>query len=192
MKADLETRIADAIGAVLPSTALASLLDEVAAADKDAEAASIAANERALDPATKPADVAKARKDAEDADFSRRRMDRAKTALSEQLAKAKGRERAEVQRRELEAAAAERDQLIIDLAEYDELSRKIAALLVRLDASNARVGVHHSAEIAARQTGDHWIVNIEEALPKLLEMTRLPKFRRDGTNIGYLWPKRTW
>lgn len=188
--ADLETRIADAIGAKLSSKDVAALLEEVTAADQEAKATSEAANELALNPATKPADVAKARKAAEDADFSRRRMERAAEALRGEHKDAVARERMEAQREESEAANAERDALAKDLVEYDELARKIAALLVRLRASNMRVGDFNSAEAIVRDAGQKWLVQGDETLPKLLEMVRLPKFRRDGTNHGYLWPQR--
>lgn len=190
MKADLETRIADALGATLSSGELTTLVGEVKAADERARATSATASDRALDPKTKPADVATARKDAEDAEFYRRRMERAMAALTDLHKAALNRERLEAQRKEHEAGIAERDALVADLAEYDELANKIVCLLNRLQASNARVGEFNSAEIIARQAGERWVNVVDATLPKLLQTVKLPKFKRDGTIRGYLWPQQ--
>lgn len=189
-KPDLETRIADAFGAKLSSKELSDLLAEVAQADQEAKAASERASETALDPATRPDAVAQARKDMEDANFRRLRMERATIKLGEMKADAVARENLEAAQKERAAATAERDQLAKDLVEYDELSRKIASLLVRLSASNARIGDFNSAEITARGASEQWAVQHDETLPKLLTGVRLPKFKRDGTNRGYLWPQQ--
>ncbi len=186
---DLETRIADAFATEMTSQQLAELLVEVEQADEAAKAASQKASEIALDPATRPEAVTTARKDMQDTDFRRDRFERARVKLSELKAAAISREQRAAREREHSAAIAERDQLVKDLQEYDALARRIAGLLNRLQASNARVGDFASAEIIARGAGEDWAVRVDEALPKLLQTVRLPKFRRDGTNSGYLWPR---
>lgn len=125
--ADLETRIADAIGAQLSSKDIAALLDEVSAADVEAKAAS----ERALNPATKPADVAKARKAMEDSDFRSKRMSLATERLTERHREAVEREGADARKAVQDAVIAERDQLAKDLQEYDQLSAKVGDLSTR-------------------------------------------------------------
>ncbi|WP_313522253.1 hypothetical protein [Shinella sp.] len=191
MKPDLETRIADAFGSTkLNSTDIGTLLAEVALADGTAKEASARAHQIALDPATRPDAVARARKEMEDANFRRDRMEIATAKLGELKADAVNREKLEESARERDAAAAERDQLAKDLAQYEMHAEKIVALLVRLSASNARIGDFNSAEAIARKAGEEWLVRVDETLPKLLATVRLPKFRRDGTNRGYMWPKQ--
>ncbi|EUB95586.1 hypothetical protein PMI07_002074 [Rhizobium sp. CF080] len=190
MKPDLETRIADAFGAELSSKQLSDLLAEVAQADRDAQTASEKARETALDPATRAEAVAQARKDMEDADFRRRRLERATAKLTELKTQAVQREQKAIRDAARAAAIEARDQVAKDLIEYEELSVKITNLLIRLKASNDQVSPQETAEAIARQAGDRWLVNVDDTLPKLLETVRLPKFRRDGSNIGYLWPQR--
>ncbi|MCQ1778244.1 hypothetical protein NOJ05_13635 [Neorhizobium galegae] len=190
MKSDLETRIADAFGADLSSQQLSDLLAEVARADADAKAASERANETALDPTTRPEAVAQARKDMEDADFRRRRLQRATEKLTIAKDDATSREQAAARKAERDEAAAECEQLAKDLAEYEELAGKIAALMVRVRASNERFGGRGLAEQKARSMPESWQVNHEFTWPQLVGAVRLPKFRRDGTNHGYLWPQQ--
>ena len=191
MKADLEDRIADAFGADFSSTELADLLKEVGLTDVAAKEASRLASDRALDPMTRPAEVAAARQQMADADFRSKRFAIATEKLSELHRQAVRREEAAAREKAGREAAAERDTLAKDLREYEALSLKIVNLLVRLQASNARVSSEQSAEVIARDTGLPWITNVDQTLPKLLESTRLPKFRRDGSNSGYLWPQQS-
>jgi phosphatidate phosphatase PAH1 len=137
--ADLETRIADAFQSNPSSADIAALLAEVAEADQRAKDASEQANETALDPATRPDAVARARKAMEDADFTRRRMARASERLSDLLEEAKAREKRQADREEFEAARAERDALVEDLKEYPALIEKIAGLIIRVRDNDARV-----------------------------------------------------
>lgn len=194
MKPDLETRIADAFGATLSSKQIAELLAEVGQADADAKTASERASETALNPATRPDAVAQARKEMEDADFRRLRMERATLKLGEMKTEAIERERKDAASRELSAAISERDQLVKELPEYEPHALKIVELLQRLDANDRRLKAasvgqwNESAESIARNAGQGWGVNIDPTLPRLLDGVRLPKFRRDGTINGYLWP----
>ncbi|KQY49253.1 hypothetical protein ASD46_25240 [Rhizobium sp. Root491] len=83
MKQDIETRIADAFASKLSSSEISCLLGDVSRADAAAKENSEKASEIALDPATRPDGVAKARKEMEDANFSRERMARARERLSQ-------------------------------------------------------------------------------------------------------------
>jgi hypothetical protein len=193
VKPDLETRVADAFGADLSSKQLSDLLLELAQADEEARASAERANETALDPATRPESVAKARKDMEDAQFRRLRMERATSKLTEVREQALDQERSAARAAEQAAATAERDQLVKDLEEYEELAGKISELLRRLQANNGRlerVGMWiDRAEPLARHAEQSILIRHDEALPALLTGVRLPKFRREG-NRGYLWPQR--
>ncbi|WP_311272125.1 MULTISPECIES: hypothetical protein [unclassified Rhizobium] len=190
MKQDIQTRIANAFDADLSAKELTDLIADVALADGAAKNASEAASETALNPATRPEAVSQARKEMEDANFQRLRMERAAAKLAEMRDAAVKREKSAAEKVIRDAAIAERDQMVLDLAEYEELSRKIEKLLVRLAASNAKVGQFETAETIARGAEENWMVRVDSTLPKLLEDTRLPKFRRDGSNQGFLWPKR--
>lgn len=188
----LEDRIADAFGAELTSSQLSVLLAEVAKADEQAEADAERANEIALDPATRPEAVASARRDAEDANFRRLRMERATSRLTEMRAEAAKREQEKRRMDERSAAVAERDQIVKDLAEYEEHASKIAALMERLKASNDRLEKLGEwidrAEPIARGAGQEILIRPDSRLPVLVADVRLPKFRRDDTVHGYLWP----
>ncbi|MDR7027252.1 hypothetical protein [Rhizobium rosettiformans] len=138
-RADLENRIADAFTSTLSSVQIAALLREVDQADQAAQDASIRANEIALDPTTRPDAVAKARKEMEDADFTRRRMERATERLTELHDQAVKRERSEANRQEYDAARAERDQLVEDLKEYPDLIDRVTALILRVRDNDARL-----------------------------------------------------
>lgn len=190
----LETRIADAFGADFSSKQLSNLLEEVAQADEEAQAASERANEVALDPTTRPDAVAKARKDMEDANFRRLRMERAAVRLKEMRDKALRQEEAASRAAEQAAAIAERDQLVKDLAEYEVLSGKIVKLLERLEANNRRlekiVGWIDRAEPIARGAAQSMLHAYDERLPGLLSAVKLPKFRKDETIHGYQWPQQ--
>ncbi|WP_438750016.1 hypothetical protein [Pararhizobium sp. O133] len=187
-KTSLDDRIADAFSNALVSAELAQLLAEVARTNYAAKAEGEKAEARALDPKRRPAEVAEARRQMEYAIFRSKRLETAAEQLSGLLTSTRSREDAEARRIAHEAALIEREQLIEDLKEYDELSRKIAALMERIRASNAKFHGHATAEQRARGFPDQWAVNPEISWPALVDAVRLPKFRKDGTINGYLWP----
>lgn len=198
MKANLEERIADAITDNLSSGALAALLAEVDDADAAARKTREAASQAALDPATRPAAVAAARKAMEDAEFSSRRLEIAKTKLAELQSEAAARERSDANAVEYAATVAERDQLAADLRkEYPELAARIVGLIERIEANDARIIAANqtrsgpwvrSAEAVARNAPPNWEARADGALLKLSSI-RLPRFESVGGNHGYLWPK---
>lgn len=139
----LEDRIADAFAAQLKSADLAALLDEVAKAEEKARADYAVAKDVALDPATRPAAVAAARKTMEDAQFASTRLDNATEKLKQLLDETTKRERDAAAREERAAALAERDELAKDLKEYAELADRMVSLLTRLSRNNRRLGGDH-------------------------------------------------
>lgn len=176
---DLENRIADAFTSELSSAQISSLIQEVDQADRAAKQASEQANETALDPATRPDAVAKARKEMEDADFTRRRMAKAAERLKQLLDQAQKRERNEENRLEFEAARAERDQLVEDLKEYPELLDKLTALILRVRDSDKRIeranslcgsrdNWLHSAEFLACGSPENWMSDGSTDQPRLI------------------------
>lgn len=154
---DLDNRIADAFTADLSSGQIAALMEEVEQADRAAQDASVRASEAALDPATRPDAVAKARKEMEDADFTRRRMEKAAERLMDLHDQAIKRERSEANLKEFQAARAERDQLVEDLKEYPELLDKITALILRVRDNDMRLERANSM----RGSSENWLYSAE-------------------------------
>lgn len=187
----LDDRIADAFEHGLASGPLAEMLREVERTSADAQAISKEAEARALDPKLRPADVAAARQQMDDSNFRSKRMDAAAEQLRNLLTSTKAAEEAEVRRRAHAAAIVERDQLVKDLQEYEVHATAIVSLLTRLAANNQKLHMDEHAERIARGFEPAWNVRHDERSPKLLEMTRLPVFRPDGTINGYAWPPRT-
>jgi hypothetical protein len=189
----LDDRIADAFAIHMTSTELASLLHEVEAASVDAKTESNEAESRALDPKLRPDEVAAARWTMDDATFRSKRMDVAAEQLTELARRTKAGEEAADRRMAHEAALTERDQLVEDLAAYETHATAIADLMKRIAANNQKLHMDQQAERIARGAELTWSVNHDDTLPKLVEVTRLPKFRRDGTNHGDHWPpQRTY
>ncbi len=190
-KPSLDDRIADAFSSALASADLAELLAEVERTNEAAKAESKEAEARALNPKVRSAEVAEARRLMEDANFRSKRMDAAAEQLKGLLSSTRSREEAEVRRIAHEAAIAERDQLVTDLAAYEGHAAAIVDLLQRIEANNQKLHMDEQAERIARGEDLHWNVKHDDVLPKLLTLTRLPKFKRDGTLHGYLWPQRS-
>ncbi|MBB3610975.1 hypothetical protein [Rhizobium sp. BK602] len=187
-KHSLDYRIADAFVTNPTSESLATLLREVQESNSAAQQESKEAEARALDPKLRPADVAIARQQMEDADFRSKRMDAAAGELQTLLNKTKDREEADARRQAHAAAIVERDQLVKDLAAYEEHANAIAELLTRISANNRKLHMDEHAERIARGAALTWNVNDDPRLPKLLTSTRLPKFKADGSVHGYVWP----
>jgi hypothetical protein len=200
---DLETRVADALGAALTSEEISALIIEISQAVTDAQAISLRASERALDPATRPEFVADAHKAMMEADFRARRMTIALERFQAMKAEAVRREQASAAHAEFLAAKAERDELVNELrAVYPELAGKIADLIGRVAANQKRVERANqsipagekwmaSAETLARDASPGWSNSLDESLQKLTDFVRLPKFKVDpNDNYGRLWPPK--
>ncbi len=195
---DLDDRIADAFEAELASDAIKALLDEVEQTNTEAQAQSKAAEARALDPKLRPADVAAARWEMDDANFRSKRMDAAAIQLKELHVAAVSREAKQRAADEYAAAKSERDQLVKDLAAYEEHAAAIVSLLNRLARNDARIAKAnaghgadtwlYSAQKIARKAQHDFGVHHDEMLPDLMGV-RLPNFRKDHSSThGHMWP----
>lgn len=196
---DLDDRIADAFEAELASDGLKALLDEVEQTNTEAQAQSKAAEARALDPKLRPADVAAARWEMDDANFRSKRMDSAAVQLKELHSAAVSREKKQRAAAEYAASKAERDQLVKDLVAYEEHAAAIASLLDRLARNNDRIAKAnaghgadtwlHSAQQIARRADHTFGVHHESRQPDLLGGVRLPNFfMNKNSTHGTVWP----
>lgn len=194
----LDDRIADAFDTEMTAAAIAELLREVQETSEAAKAESKAASTLALDPRLRPADVADARQKMQDADFRSTRLDVAADQLKTLLEAAQRREAAAARAAEYLAAKAERDQLAKEIEAYEEHASAIISLLERMTRSNERIRAAnqgqsaenwlYSAEKIARRATEEFGIRADETLPWLIQGVRLPRFRRDGSNRGYVWP----
>lgn len=195
----LDDRIADVFEASLSSDDIKALLDEVEQTNADAQAQSKAAEARALDPKLRPADVAAARWEMDDANFRSKRMDAAAVQLKDLHSQALSREAKQRAADEYAAAKAERDQLVKDLEAYEEHASAIAKLLDRLARNNVRLqGANsgqtadtwlYSAQKVARRADHEFGIHHDMLLPDLITGVRLPIFRRDPRSVHSMtWP----
>lgn len=190
----LDHRIADAFSSELSSEAVSALLNE---ANEVAELA-LGSNEKAktiaFDPATRPEDVAKARKEMEDCQFTSDRLSIAAEKLQGLLVQAREREARTAAQGEYELAVSERDALAKELAaKYPGLQQALCDLLERVAASDDRirrinmasVGPWiYPAEMLARPVPDNWLTNPDGNFPPFVQGLRLPNW-----GSGYAWPK---
>jgi hypothetical protein len=196
--ASLDDRIADAFAGEHTSQTIAALLQEVQQTSADAKAISQDAEKRAFNPRLRPAEVDQARKQMEDANFRSKRMDAAAEQLNDLLTAARKKEAAVARQVEYDAAKAERDQLVKDLAAYEKHASAIVSLLDRLAQNDARISKAnaghgadtwlYSAQRIARGAQHDFGVHHDSMLPDLMSV-RLPNFRKDNSNIhGTMWP----
>ncbi len=197
--ATLDDRIADTFAGDETSQTIAALLQEVQQTSADAKATSQEAEHRALNPRLRPADVDAARKEMEDANFRSKRMDAAAEQLSELLQTAKSNEAAAARAAEYDAAKAERDQLVKDLAAYEKHATAIVQLLDRLTENNDRLQQAndgqsadtwlYSAQKVARGATGEFGIHHDFQLPNLIDGVRLPNFRKNQNSAnGFVWP----
>ena len=165
----------------------ADLIREVEAASVAAGEASDAARQRALDPRLSPARVAEARREMDDAAFSRDRLQEAVRRLGERLKDLQQQEERARRRADRARVVAERDALAAELAEvYPPLSEQLADLAARIAANDAErqrlsdgiVGAESKARGFSNSSG-----------PLITEAMRLPAFRCSG-DVVYAWPRR--
>lgn len=167
-KTDLDARIRDALGRDASSEEIETLLAETETETNQAIEAHTCARHVALDPATRPGEITKARKAMEDCQFTQERMEHARDRLSSALDEAREREAESERRTAYDAALAERDAVAKELrAKYPELSAQLGDLLQRLvDSNNQRDRVNEDlpagaeriegAEVVARGFPDFW------------------------------------
>ena len=162
------------------------------------EEAAERARTRALDPALSPAEVAKARREMEDAAFGRDRLQVAVHRLGERVKKLQWRE--ENQRRQVayNRVQAERDALADELARvYPPVAAQLVDLLGRIAANNEQVEFINRrlpdsserllvAELVARGLGGYVQNSVE--VPSVVRSVRLPAFHRT-VHEPYAWPR---
>lgn len=201
--ASLDDRIADTFAGDETSQAIAALLQEVQQTSADAKAISEAAEQRALNPRLRPAEVDAARKEMEDANFRSKRLDAAAEQLTDLFKTAKAKEAAAASAAEYKACKAERDELVKDLAAYEKHAAAIVTLLDRLARNNERIQKANvgqssatwlfTSEMIARGSDQEFGIRPDSNLPDLLTGVRLPVFKRGQNGIqGYFWPKHTY
>lgn len=191
----LDERIAAAFEPGVASKAVAALIAETEAAAVSAGELAERARERALDPTITPDALEVARRESEDAVFSRDRMRAAVVRLRDRLAEVQGQEQQARRQASYEAAKAERDRLAEELARvYPGLAAQLADLAKRISINNEAIertnrkrptGAEQleGAEFVARGVdGRLW-----QAVPKLCGQLRLPAFEGDRSK-PYLWP----
>jgi hypothetical protein len=193
--ASLEDRIAEALRDHAGSTEIAALITEARDAVAASERAYGRAKEKALDPVTPAADVAEARRVMEDCEFRQERMRQADRSLAVELDAARKREDRDRHQAVFDEVKAERDVLVADLRrDYGPAAATIAALLVRIQASDSRIAALNAypggerlepAECVAREIPPTFY-GPRGIIPRLSLATRLPSFDNSG---AYQWPR---
>ena len=162
------------------------------------EEAAEQARTRALDPALSPAEVAKARREMEDAAFRHDRMQVAVQKLGGRRKELQWRE--EDQRRQVayDRVRAERDALAEELERvYPPVAAQLIDLLGRIAANDREVEVINNrlpsgsgrllvAELVARGLGGFVQNSVE--VPSIVRSVRLPTFER-SVHEPFAWPR---
>jgi hypothetical protein len=179
---DLDERITAAFADGAKSDGVASLI-------RESEAAAIAvgeAAERALDPVLSAPDIAAARREMDDAEFRRDRLQAAVTKLGVRLGELKGAEEDQRRRIAYEDAKVKRDKLAAELANvYPAIERQLVDLFARLDANDREVNYVNTrlpsnterirvAELVAR--GLPGLVKNGTQIERMAELMALPAF----------------
>jgi hypothetical protein len=193
----LDDRLAAAFGDAATSDVVIALIEEVDSAALDAGVAAEQARERAMDPAL--GDASAARREMEDAAFTRDQLQAAVSRLRERLTELRGAEEDDRRRAAYEEARAERDELAAELARvYPPLAAQLADLLGRLRASDDRIehmnanalprgcGPLLVAELVAR--GLDGLVQNSVDVPRIVRRVQLPAFEYD-IHAPYAWPR---
>ena len=136
----LDARIAAAFADDAKSVDVSRLLPEVEAAAQAADAATGEARSRALDPLLSRDDVKVARRDMEDAAFTRDRLHEARTKLAERIEALKSLEADRRMWAEHERVLAERDRLAEEMERMAEPIMQIAHLVSQIEACDREIG----------------------------------------------------
>jgi hypothetical protein len=200
-EADLDDEIRRAFGDGVSSDAIVALIAAVERAARAANQQAEVARESALDPARSRDGVREARRQADDAEFERDRLQAALEKLRARLVVVKADEQNAQRLRTYEAAETERDQLAQQLREcYPAASEKLAELLAAISANDATIervnnalprerGRLLSAELVARDLPG-WVQNAQPTTTRLTQEVRLPAFHlRAGPGGNLQWPK---
>jgi hypothetical protein len=195
---DLDDRIAAAFANAVQSGVIANLIAEAEAAALASSEAAERAKQRALDPALMANAVAEARREMEDAQFKRERLQTAVTRLQVRQKEAKAHEENERRKARYEVVKRERDRLVGELkAKYPAIEAQLGPLIADLEKNEREIffinchelptGVPRleSAELLAREIPSFRIGMADVA--RLTEEVCLPKFRHDP-HRPYVWP----
>jgi hypothetical protein len=131
---ELDARITGAFAEDAKSVDVSRLLPEVEAAATAADAAAEEARTRALDPLLSPDEVKLARRDWEDAAFTRDRLCEAGKKLAERIKALKALERDRAQRAEHDRVLADRNGLAEEMGHMAEHIVRIAHLVSKIEA----------------------------------------------------------
>jgi hypothetical protein len=136
---EMDARIAAAFTDGVTSQDVGRLLVEVEAAANAADAVATEARTGALDPLLSRDDVNGARREMDDAKFTRERLTEAARRLGERLVELRALEKARTQRAEHERVQAERDRLAAELDHSAEPIAKIGHLVAQIDACDREI-----------------------------------------------------
>jgi hypothetical protein len=139
-KEELDARIAAAFAEDAKSVDVSRLLPEVEEAATAADAAAGEARARALDPLLSPDEVRLARREMEDAAFTRDRLCEARNKLVERIEALKALESDRAQRAEHERVSAERNRFAEEIESMAEPIVRIAHLVSKIEACDREVG----------------------------------------------------
>ena len=195
MITSIEQRIAAMLSATdAESDAVASLIEEVETAAREANETATKAREQALDPAV-VVDVVKVGAAVASATLARDRLQAALPRLQQQLKEAREREYTEQWCEDYAAVKAKRDELVAELRErYPQLVDEMVGLMTRMAATDKEVdrvnsaapyGDHprlRSVELAAR--GVDRLMQPDISIPQEL---RLPNLYPSSGQL-FAWP----
>jgi hypothetical protein len=196
--APLDARIAAAFEPDTSSDIVVGLISEVQTAASDASGKADEARTRALDPALSLDIVAAARREMEDAAFTRDRMNVASTRLTVRLREVRFEEQDRQRQARYKIAQTTRDYLAQELAEqYPGLAAKLLLLLVQLADNDREIerinerlpaGANRllSAELVARGLPGFRQRGLD--VPSITRGVRLPSFKFEQ-HTPYVWPQ---
>ena len=136
---EMDERIAAAFTDGATSDDVGRLLPEVEGAASSADAVAKEARVRALDPLLARDEVTVARREMDDAEFTRDRLTEAAKRLGERVAELRALEKARAQRAEHERVSAERDRLAAELERMAKPITEIAGLVAQIDARDREI-----------------------------------------------------
>jgi hypothetical protein len=195
---DLDDRIASVFAGSAQSGVIAALIAEAEGAAVASGESAERARQRALDPALMANAVAEARREMDDAQFKRERLQTAVTRLQARLKEVKAEEENRRRWTVYEKLKAERDRLAAELkAIYPAIEAKLGKLISDLEKNEREIffiNCHElpagaqrleSAELIARGL-ESWRVGMADVV-RLTEQLCLPAFKHDP-HRPYAWP----
>jgi hypothetical protein len=136
---EMDARIAAAFTDGATSDDVGRLLPEVEGAASSADAVAKEARTQALDPLLPRDAVTVARREMNDAEFTRDRLTEAARRLGERVAELRAFEKACAERAEHERVSAERDRLAAELESVAKPIAEIAGLVAQIDACDREI-----------------------------------------------------